>query len=58
MSTAPNTKTYSRANLEMLISKDVTKGDPVFIRIFRAERELELWMRKVKRFTLLKTQCH
>jgi len=42
----------------MLISKDVTKGDPVFIRIFRAERELELWMRKVKRFTLLKTQCH
>ncbi len=39
----------------MLAGRGITRGDPVFIRIFKVERELELWMRKAERFTLVKT---
>ncbi|WP_207787556.1 L,D-transpeptidase family protein [Candidatus Thiosymbion oneisti] len=40
---------------ELLTAKGVTRGTPVFIRIFKAERELELWMGKAERFTRIKT---
>jgi len=40
---------------ERFTSKEVSRGNPVFIRIFKAERELELWMGKAERFTLIKT---
>jgi len=40
---------------ELLTGKGVTRGSPVFIRIFKAERELELWMEKAGRFTRIKT---
>lgn len=45
---------------ERLASKDLKAGDPVFIRIFKAESELELWMEKDGRFVLLDTYpiCH
>jgi len=40
---------------ELLTIKGVARGDPVFIRIFKAERELELWMGRAERFTRIKT---
>jgi len=40
---------------ERLTGKGVTRGNPVFIRILKAERELELWMAKAEHFTLIKT---
>jgi len=40
---------------ERFTGKGVTRGNPVFIRIFKAERELDLWMGKAERFTLIKT---
>jgi len=40
---------------ELLTIKGVTRGNSVFIRIFKAERELELWMGRAERFTLIKT---
>jgi murein L,D-transpeptidase YafK len=33
-----------------LKEKDLKRGDPVFIRIFKADMELELWMQKNERF--------
>lgn len=38
---------------QRLASKGLEAGEPVFIRIFKAESELELWMRKGSRFVLL-----
>ena len=43
-----------------LAAKGLSKGSPVFVRIFKAESELELWLRKGERFVLLDTYpiCH
>lgn len=38
-----------------LREKNLTEGSPVFIRIFKAEAELELWMQKEGRFQLFAT---
>ena len=49
------------ANFEQrLASKGLKAGDAVFIRIFKAESELEIWMRSGNRFVLLDTYpiCH
>ena len=45
---------------QRLSSKGLQEGAEVFIRIFKAESELELWMRKGDRFVLLDTypMCH
>ncbi len=45
---------------QRLSSKGLHEGAEVFIRIFKAESELELWMRKGDRFVLLDTypMCH
>jgi murein L,D-transpeptidase YafK len=45
---------------QRLSSKGVKAGDAVFIRIFKAESELEIWMRSGNRFVLLDTYpvCH
>ena len=40
---------------QWLTIKGVKEGNPVFIRIFKAESELELWMQRGERFTLVKT---
>jgi murein L,D-transpeptidase YafK len=52
----PNLATFE----ERLANKGLKAGDPVFIRIFKAESELELWMEKDGRFVLLDTYpiCH
>ncbi len=39
----------------LMAHKNLRKGDPIFIRIFKKEGELELWMRSGRRFSLLKT---
>ncbi len=39
----------------LMTKKGLQMGDPVFIRIFKKEGLLELWMRSEQRFTLLKT---
>ena len=43
-----------------LAAKGLKAGNPVFIRIFKAESELEVWMRNGDRFVLLDTYpvCH
>jgi len=43
-----------------LAAKGLSKGSPVFVRIFKEESELELWVRKGERFELLDTYpiCH
>ncbi len=45
---------------ERLAAKGLTRGSEVFIRIFKAESELELWLRKGDRFVLLDVYpiCH
>lgn len=45
---------------ERFQAKDLKFGQPVFIRIFKAESELEVWVRKGDRFELLDTYpiCH
>lgn len=45
---------------ERLAEKGLTAGSPVFIRVFKAESELELWMQKGDRFELFATYpiCH
>jgi murein L,D-transpeptidase YafK len=44
------------ANLEKrLADKGLKAGDPVFIRIFKAESTLELWMQRDEQFVLLDT---
>lgn len=45
---------------ERLADKGLKLGDPVFIRIFKAESELEIWMRKGERYELFATYpiCH
>ena len=45
---------------QRLAVKGVKAGDAVFIRIFKAESELEIWMRSGTRFVLLDTYpiCH
>lgn len=48
-------------NLEQrLASKGMKAGDAIFIRIFKAESELEIWLRSGTRFVLLDTYpiCH
>ncbi len=40
---------------ERLAGKDVTLGSAIFIRIFKAESELELWMKKGRQFVLFQT---
>ncbi len=48
-------------NLEQrLASKGLKAGDAIFIRIFKAESELEIWLRSANRFVLLDTYpiCH
>lgn len=40
---------------ERLAAKGLTKGEAIFIRIFKASSELELWMRKGDAFVLLDT---
>ena len=53
--------TPNLANLDgRLAAKGVNKGSPIFIRIFKTEAELELWVRKGERFVLLDTYpiCH
>jgi murein L,D-transpeptidase YafK len=37
---------------ERLVGKGLTRGNPVFIRIFKREQELELWMKKEEGFVL------
>jgi murein L,D-transpeptidase YafK len=39
----------------LMRKKGLRRGDPIFIRIFKQEKELELWMRAGRKFTLLKT---
>ncbi len=45
---------------QRLATKGLKAGNPVFIRIFKAESELEVWMRSGDRFVLLDTYpiCH
>ncbi len=45
---------------QRLASKGLKSGDAIFIRIFKAESELEIWMRSGNRFVLLDTYpiCH
>lgn len=45
---------------ERLAAKDLKLGQPLFIRIFKAESELEIWVLKGERFELLDTYpiCH
>ena len=40
---------------ERLAARGLSKGDPIFIRIFKANSELELWMQKGATFVLLDT---
>ena len=40
---------------ERLAARGLSKGDPIFIRIFKASSELELWMQKGAAFVLLDT---
>lgn len=43
-------------NLEQrLLAKDVQKGAPIFMRIFKQESELELWIKRGDRFELFET---
>ena len=55
----PGTPDTTRLS-ERLAAKGLTKGDPIFIRIFKASSELELWMQKGASFVLLDTYpiCH
>ncbi len=45
---------------QRLAAKNVKAGDQIFIRIFKAESELEVWMRSGNRFVLFATYpvCH
>src|SRR5262245_41649609 len=45
----------ARARDRRLADKGLTAGSPILIRIFKAEFELELWMRKGDRFELFAT---
>ena len=47
----PGTPDLARLN-ERLAAKGVARGNPVFIRIFKREQELELWMKKGSSFVL------
>jgi murein L,D-transpeptidase YafK len=47
----PGTPDLARLN-ERLAQKDLARGDPVFIRVFKREQELELWMRNADGFRL------
>lgn len=55
----PGTPDLARLD-ERLAAKGLAKGDPIFIRIFKASSELELWMRQGSRYVLLDTYpiCH
>jgi murein L,D-transpeptidase YafK len=49
----PLTGTPDLSRLEQrLAEKEVARGAPVFVRIFKREHELELWMRKKQSFVL------
>lgn len=45
---------------ERLAAKDLKYGQPIFIRVFKAESELEVWVQKAGRFERLDTYpiCH
>lgn len=45
----------NRSFTEQLAAKDFALGDPVFMRIFKEEAELEVWMQKGDAFELFKT---
>ena len=47
----PGTPDLSRLK-ERLAEKGLERGNPVFLRIFKREQELELWMKKGDRFEL------
>ena len=47
----PGTPDLARLN-ERLAGKGLARGNPVFIRIFKREQELELWMKKGGSFVL------
>lgn len=55
----PGTPNLANLDARLAVS-GLTKGSPLFLRIFKAESELELWMRKGERFVLLDTYpiCH
>ncbi|MGO9985657.1 MAG: hypothetical protein ACLPIX_15800 [Rhodomicrobium sp.] len=52
--TLPGTPDLARLN-ERLKEKDLKRGDPVFLRIFKADLQAELWMKKGERFELFAT---
>ena len=61
MGNLPLPGTPDMANLEQrLASKQLKVGDQVFIRIFKAESELEIWMKRGPKFVLLDIypMCH
>jgi murein L,D-transpeptidase YafK len=61
MGNLPLPGTPDIANLEQrLSSKQLKVGDQLFIRIFKAESELEIWMKRGQRFVLLDIypMCH
>ncbi len=55
----PGTPDLSRFD-ERLAEKGLKVGDPLFIRIFKVESQLEIWMQKEDRFVLFATYpiCH
>jgi murein L,D-transpeptidase YafK len=55
----PNTPDVGQL-AERLAAKGLAKGSPIYIRIFKASSELELWMQKGDRYVLLDTYpvCH
>jgi murein L,D-transpeptidase YafK len=52
--TLPGTPDYDRLDAR-LAEKDVKLGDPVLVRIFKLESELELWMEKDERYVKFAT---
>jgi murein L,D-transpeptidase YafK len=61
MGNLPLPGTPDIANLEQrLASKQLKAGDQLFIRIFKAESELEIWMKRGQKFVLLDIypMCH
>jgi murein L,D-transpeptidase YafK len=55
----PNTPNVGQFN-ERLAEKKMTLGSAIFVRIFKAESELEIWMQRGDRFELFATYpiCH
>jgi len=55
MTPDPSASERAGARDQRLADKGLTAGSPILIRIFKAEFELELWMRKGDRFELFAT---